>query len=88
MFIAKFITTSKIFVWGIFKMVVNQTTRSRLEQKSVIKSFLADKYKPCGIYPRIYRAAYFSRKIFTNWLNMVLPRLASVEKIVDGVETH
>ena len=46
-------------------MAVNQTKRFRLEQKSVIKSLLAEKWKPCEIYQKIcdeYWEACFSQK--------------------------
>ena len=40
----------KIFVLRLFKMVVNQTECSRLEQRSAIKVLVADKCKPYEIY--------------------------------------
>ena len=38
----------------------------------------------CGVY----REAGFSQKIFTNELNLSLPRQARVKKTFHGVETH
>ena len=74
-----------------FKIVVNLTEYSRLEQRSVMKFLMAENCKPCEIYRRIwevYREAYFSIKMFTNMLNMSLPLQAQVKKKVQGVETH
>ena len=58
---------SKIFVLRLFKMVANQC--SSLEQRSIIKFFMAKKCKLC----EIYREECFNQKIFTNVINMDLP---------------
>ena len=54
-------------------MPANQTQCSWHKQRSVIKSLLAEKYKPYKIYRRMcdmYREACFSQKMFTNGLNI------------------
>ena len=52
-FIAKIILISqKIFVLKLFKIVANQTERSKIEQRSVIKFLVAEKSQPCEIYGR------------------------------------
>ena len=46
-------------------MVANQTEYSRLEQQSVIKSLVVEKYKLCEIYRRIcdvYSETCFNKK--------------------------
>ena len=46
-------------------MAANQTEYFSLEQRSVIKSLVSEKCKPCEIYGRIYdvyRATCFSKK--------------------------
>ena len=51
-------------------MGANQTKCSRLEQKSVIKPLLAEKYKPSEVYKRIcnvYRKACLSKKNVYKW---------------------
>ena len=51
----------------------NQREFSRLKQRSVIKSFVAENYKPREIYRSmcyLYRETCFGQKIVTNWLNM------------------
>ena len=56
-------------------MVANQTESSRLQQKSVIKFFVAEKYKPCKIYQKrvISKEKHILVKdMFINWLKMVL----------------
>ena len=60
-----YVNPTKIFVLRSFKMAANQTQRSRLEQDSVIKLFMAKKCKLCEIYTRlcdVYEETYFSRK--------------------------
>ena len=59
---------------------------SRLEQSSVIKLLVAEKYKPFEIYGRIWDV--YRESIFTNGLNMDLPLWAWVKKTVHGMETH
>ena len=57
-------------------MPLNLTECSRLEQRSVIKFLVAEKCKSCEIYRRMFNVfgeASFSKKIFTNELNMGLP---------------
>ena len=54
-------------------MVANQTEYSRLEQRSVIKYLVTEKYKLYEIYRRmwdVYGEACFSPKKFTNGQNM------------------
>ena len=46
-------------------MVANQTECTRLEQSSLIKFLVAEKFKPCEIYRRmcdVYRETCFSHK--------------------------
>ena len=48
-------------------MVANQTECSKLEQRSVINFFVAEKCKSCEIYERMYDVhgeAYFCQKQF------------------------
>ena len=55
----------KIFDFRLFKMAANQTDRSSLEQRSVIKFLLAEKCKQSEIYRRIwdvYREVCLRRK--------------------------
>ena len=59
-------------------MVANQTKGSRLEQRTVTKFLMAEKYKPCEVYRRMcdmYREVGLNKKekVITNWLNMILP---------------
>ena len=57
-------------------MMANPTECSRLEQRSVIKFLVTDKYKPSETYRRmyiVYGEGGFSQKMFTNMLNMSLP---------------
>ena len=71
-------------------MAINQTECFSFEQRSVIKSLVAEKCKPCEICKRmcdVYREEYFSPKNFTNWLNIGLPLQAWVKKIVAKVLT-
>ena len=35
-------------------MVANQTQCSKFQQRSIMKFLVADKYKPCEIYRRMY----------------------------------
>ena len=44
---------AKMFVLRLFEMVENQKQCSKLEQRSVVKFLLAEKYKPCKIYRRM-----------------------------------
>ena len=57
----------------LFKMAANQC--SRLEQRSVMKFFAAEKRRPCEIYKRmcdVYGEGCFSKnKMFTNGLNIM-----------------
>ena len=60
-----YLNLAKIFVLRLFKMAANQAGSSRLEQKSLIKILLAEKYKSCEIYREIYDVygeIYFSQK--------------------------
>ena len=56
-------------------MVANQC--SRLEQRSVMKFLVPEKYKPCEIYRRmcdVYGKLFLGKKnMFTNRLNNGLP---------------
>ena len=73
----------KIFVLRQFKMVANQTDCFRLEQRSAITFFVAEKYKLCKIYRRMcnrYGEAYFNPKILKNRLNTGLSKRASKKK--------
>ena len=57
-----YVNLTKIFVLRLFKMAANQTVCFRLKQKSVIKSLMVEKYKPCELYRRmcdVYRKACF-----------------------------
>ena len=56
-------------------MVANQTACSRVEQKFVIKFLLAEKSKPCEIYPRMCIKKYVlvKKEMLTNMLNIVFP---------------
>ena len=88
-FIEKYILI--LFVSRLFRMAANQTECFKLEQRSVIKSLVAEKCKPCEIYRRIcnvYREASSYQKIYTNWLNMGSPQQTRVEKTVAGMEIH
>ena len=72
-----------MFVLRLFKMVAKQTEYSRLEQMSVIKFFVAKKWKPYKIYKRmcdVYEEACFSKKKkkkkkkkFINGINITFP---------------
>ena len=48
-FLQKLFQSHKIFVWRLFKMVVNRIDCSKREQRSSIKSLVSDKYKPYEI---------------------------------------
>ena len=66
-------------------MVANETWCFWLEQRSLIKFFKNEKFKPYKIYRRMfdmYREAGFSFKIFTSGLNMDLLLRAWVEKVL------
>ena len=55
---------TKIFVLKLFKIMAIQTKCSRLEQRSVIKSLVAEKWKLCEIYRKMcdmYGEACFSQ---------------------------
>ena len=72
-------------------MVENQTEGSSLEQKSVMRPLVTEKCKSCKIYWRmcdVYREESFSKKNFTNRLDMSFPIWAQVKKTVHWVETH
>ena len=49
-----YFTLAEIFLLRLFKMVTNQIVCIRLEQMSVIKYLVAEKYKPCEMYGRMY----------------------------------
>ena len=66
-------------------MVANQIECYRFEQRSVIKYFVVEKYKPYEIYSRMYNVV---KKLFMNWLNIGLLQWDWVKKTVHGVETH
>ena len=57
---------------NLFKIAANQTKRSRLERKTVIKFLVAEKRKLCDIYKRMCDVCreYFSEKMFANGLNI------------------
>ena len=57
---------AKIFILMLFKMIANQTQGFGLEQRSVIKFLVVEKYKSCKIYFKktcdMYGEACFSKK--------------------------
>ena len=56
---------AKIFDLKLFKIMANLIEFSRLEQRSVMKSLVAEKCKPYEIYGRtcdVYREACFIKK--------------------------
>ena len=72
-------------------MVANQTESFRLEQSSVIKSLVVAKFKQYEIYQRMcdmYGGPGLIQKMFTNGLNMGLPRQSGIKKTVCGMEAH
>ena len=81
----------KIFLLQLYKMVANKTECSGVEQRSILKFLVAKKCKPWEIYRRmwnVYGEVCFSKKIFTNRLNMSFPLRAWIESPVHEVETH
>ena len=70
-FIAKiYFNLTKIVLLRLFKIAANQRECSRLEQRSVMKSLLAKKSKPCGIYRRMENCV-LDKKFHTNGLNLM-----------------
>ena len=60
-------------------MAANQTEFFKLEQRSVIKFSVPEKWKPCEIYRRMcvpYREVCFSQKLFPDVINLGLPQQA------------
>ena len=74
------------------KITANQTESSRLEQRSVIRCLVAEKYKQYEIYKRMYNVyrekIFVKERMYTNGINMGFPLQAWVVMIVDEVETH
>ena len=65
----------------------NQTEYSGHEKRSVIKSLVAEKYKPCEIYRwtcDIYEGSCFNENIFTNGLNTDLQQRIVLWKCNDS----
>ena len=74
----KYFNPAKIFVLRQFKMVTNRSTSGL---KSVIKSLVAEKCKPCEIYRRmcdVYRQAYFNSENVYRSRNLFSPICSSV----------
>ena len=62
----------------------------RLEQRSVIKLFVAKKSKTFDIFVRMCNMngeGCFSHKVFINLFNMGLPQQVSFKKTINGMET-
>ena len=61
-------------------MVANQTEYCRHEQRSLIKSFVDDRCKPCDLYKRMYdmfgEECFSKKNCLEIGLNMNLPFLA------------
>ena len=70
--------------------------RSRLEQRTVIKSLMVEKCKPCGIYRtcdvnwEMYEEAYFSKrnKTVNKWAKHRFATTIPSRKKVYGVKTQ
>ena len=62
------------FILKRFRMAPNQTECSKLEQKSVIKSSVAEKCKPCKIQIRVFDVFretcfnFFKTQMGSSWL--------------------
>ena len=72
-------------------MASNEIECTRFEQSSVIKFYVAEKCKLCEIYSRmcdVYEKGSFSKKMFTNSLNVDLRQQTLVKKIAQEVEIH